>query len=116
MSKDKKQKVTLYQAFKSFIWPRKNIVGLGLVLIVISRMASLVLPGASKFLMDDVIVNKDTEMLKTLLIVVAAAVLVQAITSFSLTRLLSVEAQNLISKLRAQVQRHILSLPVSFFD
>lgn len=116
MSTEKKSKVTLYQAFKSFIWPRKYIVLLGLVLIIISRMASLILPGASKYLMDDVIVNKDTEMLKTLLIVVALAVLVQAITSFSLTRLLSVEAQHLISKLRAKVQRHILSLPISYFD
>lgn len=117
MSKDQpRPKVTLYQAFKSFIWPRKYVVLLGLVLIIISRLASLVLPGASKYLMDEVIANKDMEMLKTLLLVVAAAILVQAATSFSLTRLLSVEAQHLISKLRAKVQRHILSLPISYFD
>jgi ABC-type multidrug transport system fused ATPase/permease subunit len=117
MSKEKtKSKVTLYQAFKSFIWPRKYIVLLGLVLIIISRLASLVLPGASKYLMDEVIAKQDMEMLKTLLIVVAISILVQAVTSFSLTRLLSVEAQHLISKLRAKVQRHILSLPISYFD
>ncbi len=115
MSKPK-PKVTVAQAFKAFIWPRRKIVAVGLVLIIISRLASLVLPGATKYLIDDVIVNHDLHMLKLLLIAVVASITLQAVTSFSLTRLLSVEAQLLISKLRAQVQRKILSLPISYFD
>jgi ABC-type multidrug transport system fused ATPase/permease subunit len=115
MSKPK-SKVTVAQAFKDFIWPRRKIVAVGLVLIIISRLASLVLPGATKYLIDDVIVNQDLHMLKLLLIAVAASITLQAVTSFSLTRLLSVEAQLLISKLRAKVQRKILSLPISYFD
>ncbi len=111
-----KQKVTLSQAFKEFIWPRRKIVFLGLLLIVISRLASLVLPGASKFLMDDVIVKKDIHMLWILLAVVAGSIIVQSITSYLLTKLLSVEAQHLISLLRIKVQKKILSLPVSYFD
>ncbi|MEQ8414920.1 MAG: ABC transporter ATP-binding protein [Imperialibacter sp.] len=111
-----KSKVTVAQAFKDFIWPRRKIVAVGLVLIIISRLASLVLPGATKYLIDDVIVNHDLHMLKLLLIAVVASITLQAVTSFSLTRLLSVEAQLLISKLRAQVQRKILSLPISYFD
>ncbi|MGB4845965.1 MAG: ABC transporter ATP-binding protein [Ferruginibacter sp.] len=111
-----KHKVTLAQAFKEFIWPRRKIVFAGLLLIVISRLASLVLPGASKYLMDDVIVNKDMHMLKILLAVVAASIIVQAVTSYLLTKLLSVEAQHLISLLRIKVQKKILSLPISYFD
>ncbi len=111
-----KQKVTLSQAFKEFIWPRRNIVFIGLILIVISRLASLVLPGASKYLMDDVIVKKDIPMLWILLSIVAGSIIVQAITSYLLTKLLSVEAQHLISQLRIKVQKKILSLPVSYFD
>ncbi|HQU57996.1 MAG TPA: ABC transporter ATP-binding protein, partial [Saprospiraceae bacterium] len=99
-----------------FIWPRRKLVLLGLLLIVISRLAGLVLPGASKYLMDNVIVNKDMHMLKILLAVVAGSILVQAVTSFWLTQLLSVEAQLLISQLRAKVQKKILSLPISYFD
>ncbi len=115
MSKTK-NKVTLVQAFKEFIWPRRKIVILGLLLIVISRLASLILPGASKYLMDDVIVHKDMNMLKILIIVVVASIVVQAVTSYLLTKLLSVEAQHLISLLRIKVQRKILSLPISYFD
>ena len=111
-----KNKVTLAQAFKEFIWPRRKIVAVGLVLIVISRLASLVLPGASKYLMDDVIVKKDLSMLKILLAVVAGSIIVQAVTSYLLTKLLSVEAQHLISQLRIKVQKKILSLPISYFD
>ena len=104
------------QAFWQFIWPRRKHVGVGLVLILISRLASLVLPGASKYLIDDVIVNKDMQMLYWLLGAVVLAIAVQSVTSFLLTKLLSVEAQHMISQLRTDVQRKILSLPISFFD
>ncbi len=112
----KKNKVTVTDAFKSFIWPRRKIVFVGLVLIVISRLAGLVLPGASKYLMDDVIIHKDLGMLKILLLAVSGSILIQSITSFLLTKMLSVEAQHLISLLRVKVQKQILSLPVRYFD
>ncbi|MDC3132866.1 ABC transporter ATP-binding protein/permease [Flavobacteriaceae bacterium] len=111
-----KQKVTIRQAFKDFIWPRRGIVFIGLILIVISRLASLVLPLKSKELLDEIIPSQDKEALVSMVLLVAGAILIQALTSFALTRLLSVEAQLLISKLRAKVQRQVLSLPISYFD
>ncbi len=116
---DKKKRtgnVTVFKAFKEFIWPRKNLVLIGIVLIIISRLAGLVLPGASKYLIDEVIVKSDMNMLYNLLWIVGLAILVQAVTSFLLTRLLSVEAQHLISQLRARVQKKVLSLPIKYFD
>ncbi|GGK55380.1 MULTISPECIES: ABC transporter ATP-binding protein [Flavobacteriaceae] len=111
-----KSNVSFWWAFKEFIWPRKRIIFLGLILIMAKSLSSLVLPYASKNLIDDVIPSKDMSALTTLIIIVCAAILVQAITSFSLTRLLSVEAQHLISLLRAKVQKKLLTLPISFFD
>jgi ABC-type multidrug transport system fused ATPase/permease subunit len=96
--------------------PRKWLLLLGLILIIVNRLAGLVLPGSSKYLIDEVIANSDMEMFKWLLIAVASAVTVQAFSSFFLTRLLSVEAQHLISVLRAQIQRHIIHLPISYFN
>jgi ABC-type multidrug transport system fused ATPase/permease subunit len=111
-----KSKVTIAHVFKTIIWPRKNLLFVGLILIVISRLASLVLPAASKYLMDEVIAKSDIEMLKILLLAVGGAIIVQAITSYLLTKLLSVEAQHLISVLRAKVQKQLLRLPTRFFD
>ncbi len=111
-----KKKVSITQAFKEFIWPRKGIVFVGLVLIVISRLASLVLPLKSKVLLDEIIPNKDMDALLSMILLVSGAILIQALTSFALTRLLSVEAQLLISKLRVKVQKQILSFPISYFD
>jgi len=102
--------------FKTIIWPRRKLLFVGLILIIINRLAGLVLPGASKFLIDNVIANGDTRLLRWLLVGVGTAVVVQAVTSFSLTRLLSVEAHHLIAQLRARVQRHIIYLPVGYFD
>ena len=111
-----KKKVSFAWAFKEFIWPRKNILFVGLGLIIIRSLSGLVLPYASKNLIDDVIPSGDTKALTVLLIIVCVAIFIQAITSFSLTRLLSVEAQHLISVLRANVQKKLLTLPISFFD
>ena len=101
----KKKNVTFSWAVKNIIWPRRKTIFIGFFLIVLSRLASLVLPGASKYLVDDVIVNKDIPMLKTLLLVVFGAILVQAVTSFLLTRILSVEAQHLIAQCFAPKSR-----------
>lgn len=111
-----KGKVSIASVFKTIIWPRKKLLFVGLILIVISRVASLVLPGASKYLIDEVIVNKDYDALYNIIFWVAGAILVQAVTSFLLTRLLSVEAQRLIAQLRVKVQQKVLSLPINFFD
>ncbi|WKK65647.1 ABC transporter ATP-binding protein [Lutimonas zeaxanthinifaciens] len=111
-----KNKVSFAWAFKEFIWPRKNIVLLGLVLIILKSLAGLVLPYATKNLIDDIIPSQDMRSLKILLVVVVLSIVVQAISSFSLTRLLSVEAQHLISLLRAKVQKKLLTLPIRFFD
>ncbi|MCL6267578.1 ABC transporter ATP-binding protein [Flagellimonas myxillae] len=110
------KKVSILTAFKTIIWPKRNLVFIGLILIAISKAASFVAPIASKYLIDDVIVNKDLSMLKYLVAGVMLAIFVQSVTSFLLTRILSVQAQYLISELRAQVQKKVLSLPIRFFD
>jgi subfamily B ATP-binding cassette protein MsbA len=113
---NEKSKVTMAQAFKTIIWPRRKLVFVGLILIVIKSLSGLVLPWQSKVLLDDVVPNKDLHQLYTLIGIVLTAILVQSVTSFLLTRILSVQAQYLISELRAQVQKKVLSLPISFFD
>ena len=114
MSKNKN--VTFAWAFKNIIWPRRKTIFLGLLLILITRPAGLVLPWATRYLIDDVAVNGDMILLRWLLIAIIGSLLIQAVGSFLLTRILSVEAQYLISELRVKVQKKVLSLPISFFD
>ena len=111
-----KNKVSISWALKEYAWPRKKLITIGLLLIVIKSLAGLVMPFITKELVDDVFPNQDLDLLYILLIYLASAITIQAITSFALTRLLSVEAQKLISELRAKVQRKLLKLPISFFD
>lgn len=109
-------RASLRKTFHTIIWPRRRLLLLGLFLIIVNRLAGLVLPGASKYLIDEVIAKGDIRLMKFLLAGVALAIIVQAITSFFLTKLLSVEAQHLIARLRSDVQEHILYLPIRFFD
>ena len=115
----KRTKVTgnsLRHAFKEIIWPRRKLIALGLLLILLNRISGLVLPASTKYLIDDVLGQSQFDLLYWLLGLLVVAVIVQAATAYLLTLLLSVEAQHLIAQLRAQVQRHVLTLPVRFFD
>jgi len=96
--------------------PRRGLLALGFVLMVINRLAGFVLPYSSKFLIDDVVGKHHTEILRPLVFSVLGATLIQGVTSFSLTQLLSKAAQRLIAELREEVQKHISRLPVAFYD
>ena len=111
-----KKKVSLKWALKEYVWPRRRMLSIGLVFIVIRSLSGLVLPYETKNLLDVVVPSGDMSELWKLIFLVAGAILIQAATSFILTRLLSVEAQLLIAQLRAQVQKKLLTLPISFFD
>ena len=96
--------------------PRRGLLALGFVLMLINRVSGFVLPASTKFLIDDVINRHQMEKLLPLVEVVLLATLVQGATSFTLTQLLSKAAQRLITELREKVQAHISRLPVSFYD
>lgn len=114
--KTKQSNVSFKWAFKEFIWPRKKIVFIGLFLIIIKSLAGLAMPFITKELVDNVFPNNDMQSLYQLVAILASAIFIQATISFFLTKLLSVEAQHLISILRARVQKKLLKLPINFFD
>src|SRR5215467_6870738 len=100
----------------TFIRPRRWLLALGFVLMAVNRLAGLVLPVSSKRLIDDVIGKHHLALLFPLVGAVIGATLVQGVTEFSLTQLLSKEAWRLISELRMKVQAHIGRLPVAYYD
>lgn len=96
--------------------PRRRLLALGFVLMVINKIAGFVLPYSSKFLIDNVVGKHQVGLLRPLVLSVLFATLIQGITSFSLTQLLSKAAQRLIADLRQQVQAHVSRLPIAFYD
>jgi len=117
---DKPPKIQRLKAVLPEVWklmlPRKGLLAVGFVLMLINKLAGFVLPYSSKFLIDNVVTRHQTGLLRPIVVAVLAATVVQGITSFSLTQLLSKAAQRLIADLREQVQVHISRLPVSFYD
>ena len=107
---------SLRHAFREIIWPRRKLIAIGLLLIIFNRLSGLVLPLSTKYLVDDVLGQGQFDLLYQLLGLLVVAVIVQAGSAYLLTLLMSVEAQHLIAQLRSQVQRHVLTLPVRFFD
>ena len=108
-------KAVLPEVWKLML-PRRGLLAVGFVLMVINRLAGFVLPYSSKFLIDNVVAKHQTALLRPLVMAVLAATVVQGVTSFSLTQLLSKAAQRLITELREQVQKHVSRLPVAFYD
>jgi subfamily B ATP-binding cassette protein MsbA len=96
--------------------PRRALLAFGMFLMVINRAAGLVLPTSTKFLVDTIIGKHQVQLLLPLVLAVLAATMVQGGTSFTLTQLLSKEAQRLIAQLRRKVQEHVGRLPVGYYD
>jgi ABC-type multidrug transport system fused ATPase/permease subunit len=115
--KDRKLKpASVRRAFLDFVWPRKGLLGVGLVLILINRASDLVIPAASKYLIDEVVQKRNLSLLTPIASVVGAAVLVGVVSGFLLTQLLSKNAQLLIAELRIKVQQHVGRLPLRYYD
>ena len=96
--------------------PRKGLLILGFALMAINRVAGLALPFSPKYFLDDVIAKHQTQKLVPLVLIVVGATIIQGITSFSLTQLLSKSAQRMITDMRKRVQAHIGRLPVTYYD
>ncbi len=119
MADQKKPKIkpsNVWQEAKSLVWAHRSRLMLGFGLMLVNRLAGLVLPSTSKFLIDEVIGNQRTELLTTLAIAVGIATLVQASSSFALSQVLGVAAQRAITEMRKVVQQHVTRLPVGYFD
>ena len=116
---DKKRKAKLKSVWaeaKDLIWQRRKKLAFGLVLIIIGRLAGLVMPASSKFLIDEVLVGGNVGLLKPLAFAVLGATSLQALSSFTLAQTLSITAQRAITEMRKDVQQHVIRLPVSYFD
>lgn len=86
---------TAWREARELIWAHRRRLGLGLLLMLVSRLAGLVLPASSKWVIDEVLGQQRTELLTPIALAVGAATIVQAITSFTLTRILGVAAQQI---------------------
>ncbi|HEX8560679.1 MAG TPA: ABC transporter ATP-binding protein [Pyrinomonadaceae bacterium] len=115
----KRKKLSLSQAWRDareLVWAHRSRLALGMALMLVNRLVGLVLPASSKYLVDEIIVKRRGEMLTTLALVAGLATVVQAVTSFALSRVLGVAAQRAITEMRKSVQAHVARLPVRFFD
>ena len=110
-----KMRVVLEDAWE-LVHARKGRLLLGLFLMAVNRLAGLVLPGTTKYLLDDVIGKGNRALLMQLVLAAGAATLVQAVTSFSLSQVLGKAAQRSITEMRRDVQRHVGRLTVGYFE
>ena len=101
---------------RALIWTYRRSVGIGIGLMIVSRLAGFVLPASTKFFIDEVLGKRNHDLLPKLAAAAFAATIIQAITSYALSQVVSVAAQQAIAKLREDVQAHLIRLPVRFFD
>src|ERR1700723_2877337 len=100
----------------ALIKPRQGVLALGFGLMVINRLSGLILPGSTKYLIDDVIGKREHSLLLPLVLAVVTATVIQGLTSYSLTQLLSKSSWRMISEMREKVQAHIGRLQIAYYD
>ncbi|MGK2962057.1 MAG: ABC transporter ATP-binding protein [Gemmatimonadaceae bacterium] len=119
MSDPKKKKIDYERAWaeaRELVWRHRRSLVVGLALMLVNRLSGLVLPASSKYLIDDVLTMNRPDLLFPIAAAAAAAVIVQAVTTYALSQVVSIAAQRAIADMRMSVQKHVLHLPVSYFD
>jgi subfamily B ATP-binding cassette protein MsbA len=115
----KKKKVSASEAWREareLLWAHRRRLTIGLILMLVSRLAGLVLPASSKWLIDEVVGKHRADLLLPIALAAGAATVVQAVSSFALSQILGVAAQRAITDMRKRVQAHVMRLPVRYFD
>jgi ABC-type multidrug transport system fused ATPase/permease subunit len=105
-----------WEEARGLIWTHRKRMALGLGLMIINRLAGLVLPTTTKYLMDDVITQGHWELLPTLAMAAGGATLVDAGTAFANSQVLGVAAQRAITEMRKDIEAHVMRLPIRYFD
>jgi ABC-type multidrug transport system fused ATPase/permease subunit len=119
ITKPEKKRITPAAAWRDareLVWAHRYRLGLGMLLMMVNRMAGLVLPSSSKYVIDEVVLKHRSQLLLPLALAVGAATLLQAVSSFALSQILGVAAQRAITDMRKSVQEHIARLPIGYFD
>src|SRR5579864_4560248 len=106
----------LWPDIREMMRPRQRILAAGFLLMFINKVCSLVLPGSTKYFIDNVIGKRQTQLLVPLVLAVIAATLIQGVTAFGMTQLVSKAGQKLIAELRRKIQAHVGHLPVAYYD
>src|SRR5438552_1286421 len=105
-----------WQEARALVYQHRGRLAFGFVLLMVNRLAGLVLPGSSKWVIDRVINQHHAELLVPIAVAAGAATLVPAVSGFGLSQILGVAAQRAITDMRRTVQAYVLRLPVSYFD
>jgi len=118
MAEKKKRPITAdaWREARELMWSHRRSLSVGMVLMLINRVSGLVLPASSKYLIDDVVGKGQSRLLVPLAVAVGIATLIQAVTSFGLSQVISVAAQRAITDMRRRVQAQVTRLPIRFFD
>jgi ATP-binding cassette, subfamily B, putative efflux pump len=105
-----------WEEARALVWKHRHRLALGMVIMVVNRLAGLVLPLTSKYLMDDVVGRQNWDLLPRLAMAAGAATIVDAATSFANSQILGVAAQRAITDMRKEVEAHVMRLPIRYFD
>ncbi len=105
-----------WSAARDLVWQQRRRLVVGLVLLVIGRLAGLVVPATSRYLINDVLGEGRVDLLPKIALVAGGAILLQAATSFLLAIVLGISAQRAINDLRLKVEQHVVRLPVGYFE
>jgi len=116
---DKKPKPNYSNAWREareLVWQHRNRLAVGLALMLVNRLAGLVLPWSSRYLIDRVVGQRQADLLGVIAFAVGAATIVQSLSSFGLSQILGVAAQRAITDMRKSIQAFVLRLPIAYFD
>ncbi|MFL5496051.1 MAG: ABC transporter ATP-binding protein [Gemmatimonadales bacterium] len=87
-----------------------------LLLVATNRLAGLALPMASRYVVDEVIARRRTELLESIALFACAAIAIETVAGFGAVQLAGVASQRAVARLRQDLQRRVVGFPLRLIE
>ena len=101
---------------RTLISGQRGTLTAALVLLLMNRLAAVILPAASKYLIDEVLGRSRADHLAGVGLLASAAVVIESATAFGTIGLAALAGQRAVSQLRLQLQVRLMGQPLSRTD
>lgn len=114
--KEKAGAIGGYRRLLQFLWPHWKVLLVAVICMVVVSGSNLILPWIIKDIVDQVLTEKNVEMLYWVIAAIIGIFLIRGITTFGNRYLMGYIGQRVVTDLRKKLFAHLQKLSISYYD
>lgn len=114
--KVKTSAITGYRRLLGFLWPYWKILLIAVICMIVVSGSNLIVPWIIKDIVDEVLAEKNIQMLYWVIAAILVIFLIRGVTTFGNRYLMGYIGQRVVTDLRKRLFAHLQRLSISYYD